>query len=252
MRFLRSAGLIAALLMPLALPAQAGVFEDLSDEDRIRLHQEVRDYILSNPEIIFDAIRILEERRVDEAAQAERDVVAQHANELFADGYSHVAGNPDGDVVVVEFLDYRCGFCKRSHPEIKEMLERDPNIRLIVKEFPILGPDSVAAGRMALAAMEVDPSKYGELNDALMEFRGQLNETMAYRIARQVGYDIADLKEVAQSEIIEERLQRNYSVAQSLGLQGTPSFVIGDQIVRGYLPVDQMLARVADARQASN
>lgn len=252
MRLLTAFAVLPALFLAIALPAQADLFDNLSPADRNALRNEIRSYILDNPEIIYEAVRLLEERQNQAAASAESELVDQHANELFADGYSHVAGNPDGDVTVVEFIDYRCGFCKRAHPEIKEMLERDPNVRLVVKEFPILGPASVVAGRMALAALEVDRSLYGELSDALISFRGQLNETMAYRIASNVGYDIAELKSVAQSQEVEERLQANYRLAQSLGLQGTPSFVIGSQIVRGYLPVDQMLARVEDARQASN
>ena len=141
---------------------------------------------------------------------------------------------------------------KRAHPEVEELLERDPRIKIVVKEFPILGPDSVTAGRMALAALDIDPGKYKALNDALMNHKGNLTESAAYQVAASVGYDIANLKERAESELISERLNKNYQLAQTLGLQGTPAFIIGKQIIRGYLPVDDMLAVVEEERAAAS
>jgi protein-disulfide isomerase len=149
---------------------------------------------------------------------------------------------------VVEFLDYRCGFCKRAHPEIEEMLDRDPNVRLVVKDFPILGPDSVRAGKMALAALQLDRDKFKALNDGLMTYPGNLTEQVAYRIAGEVGYDIAALKEIAATTEIDDQLNQNYQLARTLGLEGTPAFIVGTEVIRGYLPVDEMLAAVEAAR----
>ncbi|MEM7213237.1 MAG: DsbA family protein, partial [Pseudomonadota bacterium] len=112
----------------------------------------------------------------------------------------------------------------------------------------ILGPDSVAAGKMALAALDIDSTKYEELNDALMNYNGNLTEQVAYKIAGSLGYNIAELKERAGSAVIDERLNRNYQLAQSLGLQGTPAFIVGSEVIRGYLPVDDMLSAINDAR----
>ena len=140
-------------------------------------------------------------------------------------------------------------------PPVKSLgatIESDPNVRVIVKEFPILGPDSIAAGRMAVAAQQLDPSKYAELNDELMRFQGQLTETMAYRIADQVGYDIGELKALAQSDEIGAKIEKTYELANALRIEGTPSFVIGDQIARGFVPFDEMARLVAEAREASN
>ncbi|MEM1343444.1 MAG: DsbA family protein [Pseudomonadota bacterium] len=223
----------------------------MSEAQRTVLGNEIRDYLLKNPEVILEAIQILEDRREQAESAADGGLVAEHAEALFADGYSYVGGNPDGDVTLVEFIDYRCGFCKRAHPIVEELLERDPNIRLVVKEFPILGPQSVAAGRMALAALTVDRTRYAALNDALLTYPGQLDETSAYRIAKEAGYDVAALKDAAAAEEIDAKLEANYALARNLGLQGTPSFVIGNQIVRGFLPLDQMLATVVRARRAS-
>lgn len=241
-----------ALAVAPAAMASSLDLENMTPEEREAFRAEVRAYLLENPEVIMEAVQILEQRRQQAGQQQDRDLVLANADRLYNDGFSYVAGNPDGDVTVVEFLDYRCGFCKRAHPEVEEMLDRDSNIRLIVKEFPILGPDSVHAGKIALAALELDRAKYGELSDRFMTHTGNLTEQSAYRIAGDVGYDIAALKELANSGEIDDRLQQNYQLAQALGLQGTPAFVIGTEVIRGYLPVDEMLAAVEQARVQQN
>ena len=251
-RILSSFALACALAVPMAASAGPLDLDNMSEADRDQFRAEVRAYLLENPEVIFEAIQILEERRNLAAQQADVQMIADNAEALFNDGYSYVGGNPDGDVTVVEFIDYRCGYCKKAHPEIQELLERDPNVRLIVKEFPILGPDSVRAGKMALAALAIDAGKYKALSDELMSYRGNLTEQVAYRIAGSVGYDIAELKERAGSNEIDDKLNRNYQVAQALRLEGTPAFVVGTEVIRGYLPVDDMLAAVQEARIAQN
>jgi protein-disulfide isomerase len=243
------------LTLPEISPAQEQSRLDImnmTDAEREAFRAEVRAYLLENPEVLREAINVLEAR--NEIAERTADAALIEANQepLYDDSNAWVAGNPDGDVTVVEFSDYRCSYCKRAHPELKELLQRDPNIRLIVREFPILGPDSVVAARVALAALDLDRSRFGNLNDALMNFEGPLNEAAAYQIAGHTGYDIAALKERAGSAEIEARIGDTYSLAQALGLQGTPSFVLGNRIIRGYLPLEQMLAMVADARAEMN
>ncbi|MEM1161846.1 MAG: DsbA family protein [Pseudomonadota bacterium] len=255
MKNLLTAAAIAVLMV--AQPAERAMadefdFDGMSSAERAAFGEQVREYLLENPEVIFEAIQILEQRREQESAQADAQLVAANAEELFNDGYSFVGGNPEGDVTIVEFLDYRCGYCKRAHPEITELLDLDPDIRLIVKDFPILGPDSVSVGKMALAANDLDSDRFKTLNDALMNYEGNLSEDAAYRIASSAGYDIAELKDLAGSEKIDDQLAKNYQLAQSLGLQGTPAFIVGDQVIRGYLPVDDMLAVVDQVRSASN
>ena len=246
-KFLKSLALSAALLTPGWTMAQSDM-ENLSDAERNAFRAEVRAYLLENPEVIFEAIQILEQRREQESQAADRELVANNASALFDDGFSFVGGNPNGDVTIVEFLDYRCGYCKRAHPVIEELLERDPNIKLVVKEFPILGPNSVNAGKMALAALDVDRGRYKALNDALMSYQGDLTETVAYRLAGEVGYDIAALRDRAESGEIDDRLAQNYQLAQALGVQGTPAFVVGQEIIRGFLPIEDMIDVVEAAR----
>jgi len=243
------------LAFPLGVWAQdqsvAGM-SDMTQAERDAFRAEVRAYLIEHPEVIREAIQVLEARRVAEEAKEDATRVAANADVLTNDGISWIGGNPDGDVTVVEFLDYRCGYCKRAHPEVKKLLESDPNIRLVVKEFPILGPDSIAAARMALAALEIDRGKFGDLHDALMSFEGSLTETVAYQFAAHAGYDIAALKERAGDAEIEARIRDNYALARALGIEGTPGFVVGDRILRGYLPLEGMVATVAEVRAATN
>jgi protein-disulfide isomerase len=248
-----------AIALTLTLPAISPAQEqsrldimNMTDAEREAFRAEVRAYLLENPEVLREAINVLEARNEIAERTADAALIVANQEPLYDDSNAWVAGNPDGDVTVVEFSDYRCSYCKRAHPELKELLQRDPNIRLIVREFPILGPDSVVAARVALAALDLDRSRFGNLNDALMNFEGPLNEAAAYQIAGHIGYDIAALKERAGSAEIEARIGDTYSLAQALGLQGTPSFVLGNRIIRGYLPLEQMLAMVADARAEMN
>lgn len=242
--------MVAALaLIPAFGHGQQLEFKGMTPGERAIFGAEVRSYLLQNPEVIFEAIQILEERRSRAAETADRDLIERHAAAIYEDGFSFVGGNQDGDITLVEFLDYRCGYCKRAHPEVQELLDRDPNVRLIVKEFPILGPDSVAAGRMALAALAIDPSKYEDLGDALMTYNGNLTEQVAYKIAGSLGYNIAELKVRAGGEVVAAQLEQNYKLAQALGVQGTPAFIVGSEVIRGYLPVDDMLGAVNEARR---
>ncbi|GMG84447.1 DsbA family protein [Paralimibaculum aggregatum] len=238
-----------AALLPLAAPAQEAGFAGMSDDARAAFRAEVRAYLMDNPEVILEAIQVLEARRAEATAAADDQLVEQHAEALFNDGYSYVGGNPEGSITLVEFTDYRCPYCKRAHPIVAELMERTPELRHVIKEFPILGADSVVAGRMAMAANEIDPERYADLNDALMGFKGNLSEAAAYRIANEVGYDIAALKTRAASPEIEARIQKNYELARALNLEGTPSFVIGGTIVRGFKPLEEMLALVEQEQQ---
>ena len=142
---LSSLALFACLALPGAGHADGFDVKSMSKAEREAFREEIRSYLLENPEVIYEAIQILEERRKNAAADADRDLVASNADAIYNDGHSWASDNADTDITVVEFLDYRCGYCKRAHPEVAELLERDPKIKLIVKEFPILGPDSVKA-----------------------------------------------------------------------------------------------------------
>lgn len=231
--------------LPLALvlfqPAMAFEIDQMSDEDRRIFRSEVRDFLLENPEVLMEAIAILEERRASEAAAQELQLIAENRQEIYDDGYSYVGGNPDGDVTIVEFLDYRCGFCKRAFPIVEELLEVDGNIRFVIKEFPILGEPSVVGSRYAIAAkMLAGDEVYKELHDRLMTWNGELNEAALARISRGLELDHEAVLGRMNEDDVTEIISKNRALGQTLQIQGTPTFLIGETFVRGLAELEQM------------
>lgn len=244
---LAPAAALAAALTAGAAPAQ----EALSPAEAAAVDARIRAYILENPELLIEALDILEQRRKAEQASLDGDLVFQNAAALFEDGHSHVFGNPDGDVTIVEFSDYRCSYCKAAHPQVAELLRSDGDVRLVLKEFPILGADSTLATRVAMAARRLDPAAYPALHDAMMTFRGPLNEASIFRLATETGLDEARLRDEMNAPEIADAIRQNYELARTLRIEGTPGFVIGDQIVRGFVQLDQMRALVEEARRTA-
>ena len=253
-------GLVVALGLVTAPGADAqeqsapkiAVGEEMTAIERQILRDEIRAYLLENPEVIMEAIQVLEARRKAQEEADDAALVAANRGQLLDDGYSWVWGNPEGDVTVVEFSDYRCPYCKKAHPEVRALIAEDPNIRYVLKEFPILGTDSIAAARLALAAAEMDPERFADLNDALMRFPGQLTEEIAWRIAEDEGWDVEALRKRAADSEIEARIRDTYRLARALGINGTPGFVIGDRIIRGLVSKEELAQAVAEAREATN
>lgn len=244
---MRPAFLAAALaLLAAPLAAQQAA---LSPEQAQAVDDRIRDYILAHPDIVLEALELLEQRRDDARAAEDGGLIAQNATLLFQDGYSHQTGAVDGDVTIVEFADYRCGYCKAAHPQLLELLAADKGVRLIHKELPILGPESVVAARVAMAALAIDPQGYERLADAMMRFRGALDEAAVFRLAAGAGLEEAALRKGMEDPAIAERIRETYALAQALRIEGTPSFVIGDTIVRGFVQLDQMRALVEQARR---
>ena len=214
------------------------------------LEESIRNYLLSHPEVIIEVLDILRaEREVSEAEQAEQAVAAQQ-EAIFNDPTSPVGGNPDGDVTIVEFFDYFCGYCKRVMPDLIQAMGEDPGIRFVYKEFPILGPDSVVVARIALAAHRQSPGKYPALHIAMMSSRARLNEANALGIARDYGFDVDRLKADMESPEIDKILAQNNALAEKLGIRGTPGFVIGDQIIPGAIDIKTLRQLIAEARQS--
>lgn len=245
------------LLLPLLLvlgmgsAAMAGPFDDLTDEDRAQLGAEIRGYLLENPEVLMEVISELESRQAAAQAAETQQALGAVGAALFDDGHSYVGGNPDGDITIVEFMDYQCGYCKRAHPEVTELLARDGNIRFIQKEFPILGPASEIASRAAIAVLlEQDAELYKAFSDGMMEHDGPLNEKVVEGLAAKVGVDVDAMNALAQSDQVTAVIQANRELGAALQISGTPTFVIGDELVRGYLPLAQMQDVVDAEREA--
>ncbi|MEE2944567.1 MAG: DsbA family protein [Pseudomonadota bacterium] len=241
--------LLAAAFAALAMPSWALDLEKMTDEERAIFREEVRAYLLDNPEVIMEAVAVLEERQAAGQAQQDFNLVAVNADDIFNDGYSYVGGNPEGDITLVEFVDYRCGFCRRAHAEVTELVESDGNIRIITKEFPILGEASTQSSRFAIAVKQVaGDDAYAAANDALIQMRSDANPVTLKRLAKTLGLDSDAIIAQMDSDEVSEEIRKTRELAQRLQITGTPTFVLEDEMLRGYLPLDEMRRMVAAKR----
>ena len=226
-----------------AAPAVAFDIDAMTDAERQAFQDEVRSFLLENPQVLVEALTIYQEQNSDAA------LINANYDELVGDDHSWVGGNPDGDITIVEFLDYRCGFCRRAFPEVEELVSTDGNIRIIVKELPVLGPQSELASRFAIATLQTEGADaYKTVHDALMTFRGQISEQSLERLSDQNGFDTAAITEAMESPDVTNVINENRTLAQALRVNGTPTFVIGGQMLRGFLPLEGMSQIVAEER----
>ena len=246
-----AAALTLAAGLAAALPATAQDFDfsAMTPEQREAFGTQVREYLLENPQVIMEAVNALENRQAEQQAVADQQIVADNADALFRDGFSYVGGNPDGDITIVEFSDYRCGYCRRAFPEVEELIESDGNIRFIMKEFPILGEASVTSSRFAIATlMEAGDEAYKAVHDALITLEGEPSEPVLRRLADTLGLDAEAIIARMSDEAVTRRIQETRELATRLQINGTPSFVFGDQMLRGYVPLDGMRQLVDEIR----
>ncbi len=240
--------LIIASALMLGTPFVASAQDALSDGEKTQIEQVVRDYILKNPEIIAEAIVELQRReKVAEAANQKAALTALSA-ELTSNPNDPVMGNPDGDVTVVEFFDYRCGFCKRVFGDVQTLLKEDTNVRYVLKEFPILGSESVYASRVSMAVWLHQRDKYGALHIALMNSKGALDKAKVLSLAEEVGVDTKALDSQMKDQTIDQTFAETRAQASALGLSGTPAFIVGDNIAPGAIPLAGLKQLVAAAR----
>ena len=210
------------------------------------LEQAIHDYILAHPEVIAESLQKFQQQQEQAQKQAHAQAVKDLKPKLVNEPASPVLGNPAGDVTVVEFLDYRCPYCKAMHQSIADMIAADGNVRVVVKEFPILGDDSLFAARAALAAGK--QGKYSEMHTALMTFKGKLSAKDIENIALGLALDVAKLKEDMAAPEVDQELQQNYNLAETLGINGTPAFIIGDTLIPGAIKLEDLKAHIAKAR----
>ena len=210
---------------------------------------QIHDYILAHPEVIAEAQRNLATRQATERQTQAKAALAENRDAVFNDSTDPVIGNPKGDVTIVEVLDYECPFCRRLAPAIDELIKSDPNVKVVVKEYPILGPMSETAAKYGLASMR--QGKYGVFHAALMAStipEHQLTEAQIIGFAKGVGLDIAKLKNDAADPAIMGQIAANRALAQKLAITGTPGLIIGDQIQSGFMSLETLKKSVADAR----
>ncbi len=247
MKALFPAALLAA---GLALPAGALDLTSMSAAERAAFRAEVRAYLMENPEVIMEAVAVLEERQQAQQTADDVELVMANAADLFDDGASWGGGNLDGDVTIVEFVDYRCSYCRKAFPEVSQLVSDDGNIRLILKEFPILGEQSVASSRMALATkLALGDDAYKQVHDSLIAFRGEVNDISVRALAAELDLDGDAILAKMNAPEIDAVLAETRALAQRLQISGTPTFVVGDQLLRGYLPYAGMQQVVEEARE---
>ena len=215
--------------------------------DPERIERIIRDYLINKPEILVEMTNELDKRQA--AEQSVQQQTSQNANAIFRSLVSHVAGNPNGDVSVVEFFDYNCPYCRHALPDVLKLLNEDGKVRLVLKELPILSDDSVAAAKLALAANK--QGKYFEMHQKLFSEPGKADKDKALRIAKELGLDIDELQKDAEDPDIKKALDEAKELAQKLDLKGTPMFLIGDRVIAGAPDdlFDQLKAKVAEVRQ---
>lgn len=238
----------AACLSMAALPAAATDLQNMTDAEKAIFGDLVREYLLDNPMVLVEVSQVLEEQSRIAQEEAEINMVADNADALWNDGFSWQGGNLDGDVTLVEFIDYRCGYCRRAHDEVKELVESDGNIRIILKEYPILGEQSIMASRFAIATKIVaGDDAYSMVSDGLIALRSDVNQTSLTRLAETLDLDAASIFETMETEQVAQVLAANAALGQRMQVSGTPTFVMNDELLRGYLPLDgmrQMLGQV--------
>ena len=217
---------------------------DLSED---AFEQRVRSYLLKRPEVIMEAIRRLEARRQAAEQTDAQTVVKKRGGDIFRDAESPVGGNPQGDVSLVEFFDYNCPYCRRVAPVMVEAEAADPRLRIVYKEFPILGPNSTFAAKAGLAIHR--QGKYLAFHQALMQGRGSVDEARVLEVAAKVGADVERMKADMNNPAIETAIERNLALAQALRINGTPGFVIGEQILRGATDLKTLQRLIREARK---
>jgi len=253
MSFFRTAIITATAMVAVVISASVGTAnaDTLSGAQKTEVEQVVRDYLLKNPEVIVEAINELQRREKVAAAESQRAAMKTMSSELTASPNDPVMGNPDGDVTMVEFFDYRCGFCKRVFDDVKTLIKEDGNIRYVLKEFPILGDDSVYASRVAMAVWLHQPDKYPAVHTALMTNKGALGNDKVMELAKGAGVDTKALVEQMNDPKIDQTFATTQAQAQALGITGTPAFVIGQNLAPGAIPLTAMKQLVDAARGIS-
>jgi len=228
-------------------PAQSRA-AGFSDSEKTQISNMVTDQLVNNPAVLRQALVSLDEFQKQEQRQVAVQSIRDNAKQIFRSDYSHVAGNEKGSVTMVEFFDYNCPYCKRSTPDVTKLLDTDSDLRVVLKEFPILGPGSVYASRAAIASRKQD--KYWKFHLALMGNRGRLNKAKVDRIAADVGLDVEQLKKDMEAPEVAAAIAESHDLANKMGIRGTPAFIIADRLIPGALGYDALQAQISEVRKS--
>jgi len=243
----RLAGASAAAVLMLALPVAA---QEFSAPQMSEIESIIKDYIVSHPEVLQEAIAELDKRQAAADIEKAKAAVSSNAETLFNSTRQVVLGNAKGDVTLVEFFDYNCGFCKKAMADMLELLKDDPKLKIILKEFPVLGPGSVEAAKVAVAVRMQDKSgkKYLDFHQKLLGGRGQADKARALAVAKEVGMDMKRIDADLATDEVKASLDESLKLAETLGLNGTPSYIVGTDVVVGAVGLDALRTKVSTAR----
>lgn len=237
-----------AAMFTLAMPVQSQPF---SPEQRTQIEQIVKDYLIANPEVLRDAMNELEKRAAAQEADRQKKVVRDNAPLLFNSKKSVTIGNPNGDVTLVEFFDYNCGYCKRALSDLMDLMKADPKLKVVLKEFPVLGQGSQEAALVAAAVKLQDPdnSRYLNFHQKLMAARGPADKAKALAAAKEAGFDVARIEKDIPGQEVRAIIEESLTLARTLGLNGTPSYVVGDEVVIGAVGFKDLKALTETVRK---
>ncbi len=243
-----AAPLAFALALGLAAPVHA---QDFSSAQRGEIEKIIKDYLLAHPEVLQEAMAELEKKQQVAETEKARSAIQNHTEALFNSPRQVVLGNPQGDVTFVEFFDYNCGYCKRALNDMTTLMEKDPKLKVVLKEFPVLGPGSVEAAQVAVAVRMQDKTgkKYLDFHQKLLGGRGQADKAKAMAVAKDVGLDMARLDKDLKSDEVKATIAESMKLAEALGLNGTPSYVIGNDVVIGAVGLEALGKKIEAARQ---
>lgn len=240
---------VAALTVALALVAPLRAAE-AANVQKAEIEKIVHDYLIANPEVIRDAIDELDRRQKVAEADSRQRVVAQSGEKLFNSSNQAVVGNPSGDVTLVEFFDYNCGYCKRALDDISKLVDGDPKLRVVLKDFPVLGPGSTEAAEIATALrLQFKPDKFYEFHRKLLSTRGSIGKTQALNVAKELGADPVKLEKDAKSPEVRAAIKESMELADSLNLSGTPSWVLGKDVIVGAVGYQQLKSKIDNTRK---
>jgi protein-disulfide isomerase len=240
----------ALLALALGVTPQAAPAQSFSDVQRSDIEKIVREYIISHPEVLEEAMNELSKRQAAAESEKHQVTIAKNADTIFNSPRGVTIGNKDGDVTFVEFFDYNCGYCKRAMADMMEIMKADPKLKVVLKEFPVLSQGSVEAAQVAVAVRMQDPTgkKYLDFHQKLLGGRGAADKARAMAAAKEAGLDMAKLEKDLASAEVKATLEENLKLAESLGMNGTPSYVIGKQVVIGAVGVDSLKEKISTAR----
>jgi protein-disulfide isomerase len=248
-RLARAAALAGSVLLGLAAAGPAPAADAFTEAEKAAIGDLVKTYIMEHPEIIQDALVALEEKKKAAEAAEMTAAISGMKDVLYSSTRQVVLGDPNAPITLVEFFDYNCGYCKRALDDTLAMLEEDKDVKIVLKEFPILGPGSVEAARVAVAVNLVAPEKYVDFHKGLLGAKGHADEASALAVVEEIGLDVEAVKAKMKDPEVANTLEEVYTMANRLGLSGTPTYVIGDEVVFGAVGVEDLRVKVAAMRE---